>query len=228
MDTKLTDLCFVKKQFLTKEECGSFIDYYENKEKEGIYEMSLDVFDRVRKKASFTVKEVETNTDLYHLIKKKIREALIEYQKHLDSIGIFNTVIGDFAQYSHRYRILKYEEGCSIHTHLDHAYGIYFTLTFNLNTGYEGGKFSFFDRKFQPDLGEGDLMIFPSDIFWNHEVTKLTKGKRYSFNCFLRPIPSEVADKLIVQGSKLHQEYVMSTDPNEKLGPYFPERFRET
>lgn len=76
MDTKLTDLCFVKKQFLTKEECGSFIDYYENKEKEGIYEMSLDVFDRVRKKASFTVKEVETNTDLYHLIKKRLERLL--------------------------------------------------------------------------------------------------------------------------------------------------------
>lgn len=224
MDTKLTDLCFVKKNFLTKEECASFIDYYNNSNDKALYENSVDVNDRKRKESSFTVKIVRNDTDLYHFIKLKIREALLEYQKYLNNLGVYNVLIADFAQYSHAYRILKYEEGSRIHTHLDHSIGTYLTLTFNLNSGYEGGKFSFFNRKFQPKLGEGDLMIFPGDIFWNHEVTELVKGYRYSFNCFLRSVPQEVVDEIQEVSYDKHLTYINNTDPNQRLGPYFPER----
>lgn len=229
MDTKLTDLCFIKKNFLTKEECASFIDYYEASEKQSYYEKSVDVSDRKYKEASFSVKTVKNDSKLFNFIKTKIREALIEYQKYLDSFGMYNLMVADFVQYSHAYRILKYEKGSKIHQHLDHGIATYLTLTFNLNSEYEGGKFSFFNKKYQPELGEGDLMIFPSDIFWNHEVTEISKGERYSFNCFLRPVPEDVyqlvANELF---SRQYQKYIdlikNKGNTDELLGPYFPER----
>ena len=229
METKLTDLCFIKKEFLSKDECASFIDHYELTQDESYYESSIDVSDRKFKQSSFSVKNVQKGSKLFDFIKIKIREALIEYQKYLDSIGIYNVIVADYTQYSHAYRILKYEKGSKIHQHLDHSYATYLTLTFNLNNNYEGGKFSFFNKKYQPELGEGDLMIFPADIFWNHEVTEILKGERYSFNSFLRSIPEEV-HKVII--SELHkgqyQKYIdlirNNKNPDGLLGPYFPER----
>jgi predicted 2-oxoglutarate/Fe(II)-dependent dioxygenase YbiX len=84
---------------------------------------------------------------------------------------------------------MKYETGAEIHPHSDHAPGTYGSISFNLNDNYEGGEFKFFNGNYTIPLNKGDALIFPADYFWVHEVTKVTKGERYSINSFIRSHP---------------------------------------
>jgi predicted 2-oxoglutarate/Fe(II)-dependent dioxygenase YbiX len=48
-----------------------------------------------------------------------------------------------------------------------------------LNDNYEGGEFLI--RREQVKLARGDILIFPSNFMYPHEVKDITKGIRYSF-----------------------------------------------
>jgi len=49
-----------------------------------------------------------------------------------------------------------------------------------LNEGYEGGEF-LFSSKYEVKLKAGDMLVFPSNFMYPHEVKELTKGERYTF-----------------------------------------------
>ena len=49
-----------------------------------------------------------------------------------------------------------------------------------LNDDYEGGELIMFKDK-KIDTKKGDLLIFPSNFLYPHEVTPITKGVRYSY-----------------------------------------------
>tara|TARA_R100000084_G_C4511296_1_gene82591 strand:- start:172 stop:513 length:342 start_codon:yes stop_codon:yes gene_type:complete len=83
-------------------------------------------------------------------------------------------------------RILKYEKGSSIKDHTDVANTIRASCTLNLNEGYEGGEFRFFDGQIKETFKTGDAMIFPAEPIWIHGTEPVTKGIRYSINCFLK------------------------------------------
>jgi hypothetical protein len=85
METKLTDLCFIKHNFLTSEECDFLIDYYKKNSERGDQEISLDVFDAKRKRSTFEVVEVMSRSEEFDFIKNKITEALVEYGKYLEN-----------------------------------------------------------------------------------------------------------------------------------------------
>jgi len=92
----------------------------------------------------------------------------------------------------HKYRLMKYEKGAWIHPHVDHGDGIYGSCTINLNDDYEGGDFAFWGGKHKVKLGIGDVMIWPADYFWVHQVEEITEGTRYSANTFLCKYPLEL------------------------------------
>jgi len=48
-----------------------------------------------------------------------------------------------------------------------------------LNQNYEGGDFKIIDKYLK--FKTGDVLIFPSNFMYPHEVTSITKGTRYSF-----------------------------------------------
>ena len=48
-----------------------------------------------------------------------------------------------------------------------------------LNDNYEGGEFMI--RGKEVKLIRGDILIFPSNFIYPHEVKDITKGIRYSF-----------------------------------------------
>ena len=53
-----------------------------------------------------------------------------------------------------------------------------------LNDDYEGGNLIMFkDRKI--DTKKGDLLLFPSNFLYPHEITPVTKGVRYSYVSWL-------------------------------------------
>lgn len=86
-------------------------------------------------------------------------------------------------------RFNRYEVGQKMKKHCDHIHTAFdgerkgiptLTILGLLNDDFEGGDFLMFDGK-KVELSAGDIIIFPSNFLYPHEVTSVTKGIRYSF-----------------------------------------------
>ncbi len=92
-------------------------------------------------------------------------------------------------------QILKYKKGGFIYKHKDDVTSslnglvqarYYFIIL--LNDDFEGGDFLAYDSKdtvYKLDRKQGNILIGDPTMF--HEVTKVTKGTRYSLICFITP-----------------------------------------
>ena len=92
-----------------------------------------------------------------------------------------------FLTTTHNIRILKYVEGQYIKDHSDFSVINRASCTINLNEGYEGGEFRFFDGRVKCSFKTGDAMKFPAEPIWIHCTDPVTKGTRYCINSFLGP-----------------------------------------
>jgi len=199
-DIKLFDLLLHIPNYLSKRDCESLINYYNKVESEKLsyYETSMAP-EGVYKKASFKCIEVDDpNSVEFGILRFAVVDLVKKYCDYLESFNSFHNYsirTGSF-NYVHKYRLLKYGEGSSIHQHSDHGPFGYGSCTINLNEDYEGGEFVFFNGKNQIKLKQGDAIVFPADHYWVHEVKTLVSGERYSFNCFLNKVPNEVISNL--------------------------------
>ena len=190
MKFDILDLIYRVPNFLSDDECDSLVAEYEERKSESSYEHCIHANTGEDTYSSFHRIELNQNTDSYNLIFKKTEKAINEYIKHLDSFNCFHIpCLRQVFRYSHTYRLLKYEQGCKIHPHSDHAPFAYGSITFNLNNDYTGGVFKFFNGEHEVHLSKGEMMIWPADFFWVHEVTPIETGVRYSTNSFLTSIP---------------------------------------
>ena len=122
------------------------------------------------------------------------RNIINEYHDYLDTFNAFHVARRGSMLHPHKYRLMKYEKGAWIHPHIDHDVTIYGSCTINLNDEYEGGDFAFWGGKHKLKLGLGDVMIWPADFFWVHEVEEITDGTRYSANTFLCSTPKTLPE----------------------------------
>ena len=85
-------------------------------------------------------------------------------------------------------RFNKYEVGTMMRIHYDHIHSIFdgkmkgvplVSIVANLNENYEGSEF--YCRGKEIKLKTGDILLFPSNFMYPHEVKEATKGTRYSF-----------------------------------------------
>ena len=83
-------------------------------------------------------------------------------------------------------RIIRYRKGECIEDHSDVGENIRASCTLNLNEDYEGGEFRFFNGLIKESFKTGDAMLFPAEPIWIHGTEPVTKGTRYSINCFLQ------------------------------------------
>ena len=192
----LTDLIYHKKNFLSKEQCDYIINDWETGSIPAGQEHCPQAFSNVDTYSTFTVKEPVMQSSSFHIIHEAIEKMINEYHDYLDTFGAFHVARRVSMLFPHKYRLMKYEKGAWIHPHTDHDTGVYGSCTINLNEEYEGGDFAFWGGKHKLKLGRGDIMIWPADYFWVHEVEEITEGTRYSANCFLcnKPmfLPKEV------------------------------------
>ena len=217
----ITKLALKIPNFLTHEECDRLIDEFEQRKNESYLESSLNYKTNQYEESLFKVISLLPNTNNFNLIKEKTQSALDTYLDYLEQPKYFFTEqLRDSLRFSHAYRIMKYGIGAEIHPHSDHAAGTYGSISFNLNEGYEGGVFNFFNRNYSIELKKGDALIFPADFFWVHEVTPVTKGVRYSLNSFIMKYPYNTMKSSNAIGNYLANEYIKDTHPNELLGPY--------
>ena len=82
-------------------------------------------------------------------------------------------------------RVNRYKEGAMMRKHIDHSYDKEHPIltmigALNDEVEYEGGQFIVFDD-YEVKLKKGDVVIFPSNFMYPHEVKLVTKGVRYSF-----------------------------------------------
>ena len=85
-------------------------------------------------------------------------------------------------------RFNKYEVGNTMREHYDHIHSLFdgkmkgvpiLSIVANLNEDYEGADF--YCRGKEIPLKTGDILLFPSNFIYPHEVKEATKGTRYSF-----------------------------------------------
>ena len=183
----LTDLIYLKKNYLTKDQCDIIINEFEGTSSPEGTESCFHAFTGVETTSTFTVKTSEVGSKSFNIIHQTIENVINEYHDYLDTFNAFHVSRRASMLYPHKYRIMKYAKGAWIHPHVDDdASGINGSCTINLNSDYEGGTFAFWGGKHKVKLGLGDVMIWPADYsFWVHEVEEITEGTRYSANCFL-------------------------------------------
>lgn len=83
----------------------------------------------------------------------------------------------------------RYKVGTRMQPHCDHIQNMFdgvrkgipiLSILGSLNDNYEGGELLFWgDEKIE--LKTGQIIIFPSNFMYPHEVKPITKGTRYSF-----------------------------------------------
>ena len=120
------------------------------------------------------------------IINPFIKKALDEYQQ--------KTIIGEekIAQfYIQKYEFIRYNKynvGTRMRKHIDHIKSIFtgekkgipvLSIVGILNDNYEGGEFYLRNNHIKTKMG--DILIFPSNFMFPHEVKLVTKGTRYSF-----------------------------------------------
>lgn len=84
-----------------------------------------------------------------------------------------------------------HEVGNEMVKHCDHIFSLFdgerkgiptLTIVGVLNDNFDGGEFAFFHEEIEvTKLGRGDIVVFPSNFLYPHQVKKVTKGIRHSF-----------------------------------------------
>jgi predicted 2-oxoglutarate/Fe(II)-dependent dioxygenase YbiX len=80
------------------------------------------------------------------------------------------------------YDLLKYENGDFYKEHIDEYTDVQrvLSLSIALNDDYDGGEFSFFSDTVNFKLNKGDVIIFPSNFMFPHQIKTIENGTRYS------------------------------------------------
>ena len=181
----LTDLIYLKRNFLSRDQCDMIINEFETSPDPPQKEHCPQAFTGEDIWSPFLVKSPQYKSASFCLIHETIEKMINDYHDYTDTFDAFHVLRRESMMHPHKYRIMKYNKGAWIHPHIDHDPGVYGSCTINLNTDYEGGTFSFWGGKHKVELGLGDVMIWPADFFWVHEVEEITSGVRYSANTFL-------------------------------------------
>lgn len=86
-------------------------------------------------------------------------------------------------------RFNKYDTGTQMKIHCDHIQSAFdgsrkgiptLSVLGALNDDYEGGELVFWEKEVVP-LKAGEIMVFPSNFLYPHEVKEVISGTRYSF-----------------------------------------------
>lgn len=80
------------------------------------------------------------------------------------------------------YDLLRYLQGGYYKEHVDSftAQLRSVSCSLALNDDYEGGEWSFFDDAYSFRVNKGDVVMFPSNFMFPHQIKEITSGTRYS------------------------------------------------
>ena len=105
-----------------------------------------------------------------------------KYSREKDKIG------SAWIRHISQVRFNRYKIGTKMRSHHDHIQSLFdgklkgipiISIVGLLNDNYEGGAFMCREKEIK--LIRGDILLFPSNFMYPHEVKEVTKGIRYSF-----------------------------------------------
>lgn len=117
---------------------------------------------------------------------KRIWDGLQKYHQELAELGF--SWYQAWNGYS-EVRFNRYRTDTQMKLHCDHIHSMFdgnrkgiptMTILGGLNNDYKGGELVFWEDKVV-ELKAGEIMIFPSNFLYPHEVKLVTEGTRYSF-----------------------------------------------
>jgi len=192
-DYKISDLKYRVDALVPKDTCAKIIDIFENNSALSINEGSYKFKSGKRETDNFSCLNLsqvqDPNEDILYALnqaRKYIFTMVDNYVEYIKSSNICPDFSNLLFTNTNNIRILKYEVGQSIKDHSDIDGNNRASCTLNLNEDYEGGEFRFFDGQIKESYKTGDAMLFPAEPIWIHGTETITKGTRYSINCFLR------------------------------------------
>ena len=190
---KILDLKYRINKLVPRNTCQKIIEIFEKYPELNVTEHSYKVKTKKKEMDDYTclnLSRIENpNEDILYALdeaKKYISIMIANYVLYIKSKKISPTFCDRLIKSSNSIRILKYEKGQSIKDHSDVGGNIRASCTLNLNEDYEGGEFIFFEGQIKEVFKTGDAMLFPAEPIWIHGTEPITKGIRYSINCFLQ------------------------------------------
>lgn len=190
-DHKITDLKFHIDKLVPKNVCDYLIDFYEKNKEHALSEKSYKNKSKKIELDNFkciNLSELSEQNDKFiqplNTAKLYINIMITNYVLYIQK-KICPTFDNTLIRKTNTVRILKYNKGDFIKDHTDVSSLTRASCTLNLNEDYEGGEFRFFDGKLKHSFKTGDAMLFPAEPIWIHGTEPITKGSRYSINCFL-------------------------------------------
>lgn len=192
-DYKISDLKYRINGLVPKSTCEKIIDIFEKYPEFHFDERSYKYKTKTVEVDNFKCLNLSRidnpNKDIQYALneaKNYIYIMIINYVAHIKSKGISPAFNSKLINSSDNIRILKYKKGQCIKDHSDVDGSIRASCTLNLNEDYKGGEFRFFNGQIKDIYKTGDAMIFPAEPIWIHGTEPVTKGSRYSINCFLK------------------------------------------
>ena len=168
---------------LSEEDCIKTVNALEEKEEEfethQFYNSRDGSYKSYENELSIAYSQIETKD----LIMKEIWNTIHRYFDGL-KFGWFNGWNG----YSD-VRFNRYRTNTEMKLHCDNIYSLFdgkrkgvptLSILGSLNNDYKGGELVFWNDTVV-ELKAGEIMIFPSNFLYPHEVKLVTEGTRYSF-----------------------------------------------
>lgn len=140
--------------------------------------------------------EINSSFEIYDKLKQCFDSCLEEY------VAQNNLSITKDYMASDTFLLREYHPGSKLHVHQDwhgpkkkngELQRVYLTAILYFNDDFIGGEINFPDQGLCFHPKTGSLLIFPSTT--NHEVLKLTSGKRYLTSLYIYDNPIEYYDK---------------------------------
>ena len=121
--------------------------------------------------------------EINNIIVEKLQSTILEYINSL-KFDWFDSWAGYSAM-----KFIRYSQGQTMQNHCDHIHSLFdgerkgvpiLAIIGLFNDDYEGGELIMIEDK-KIDTKEGDILIFPSNFLYPHEITPVLKVVRYSY-----------------------------------------------
>ena len=193
MNKNIEHYFFRKENFLDKKYCENTIDELSmcDWKKHEWYYSTIDSFD---KKSGDNESEVIMDDafsknigERNNFILDKLHSIILEYIESFNFPWFFA-----WEGYS-AMKFIRYSQGQTMKNHCDHIHTLFdgkrkgipiLSIIGLLNDDYEGGELIMFEDK-KIDTKVGDVLIFPSNFLYPHEITPVSKGVRYSYTSWV-------------------------------------------
>jgi len=178
-NTCLKELIYVTKELIPKDTCKFVINSIKDQE------WHKHSWGDGKTSYSYPTKELDVlpiNPELEEILNPFVSQSVKSYndfigEKRASGVSYFSPI-----------RFNRYQKDQIMRKHYDHITSLFdgdikgipiLSIIINLNDDYEGGDLIFWDD-YKVDLGEGDVVVFPSLFLFPHRVERVTKNMRYS------------------------------------------------